>query len=291
MRTKFFVAFAFILGVSATGHAQKQIQLLATLVDATAAGDVAPSDFTVTEDGKPATVTKVEVIETKPKIQILIDNGTGMPSSSLADLRSGVRALLQGLPEGIEVTIVQTAPQPRFLERATTDRAKLLAAVDRITPDTGTGRFVESLHEASQRIDKDKSGRYTVVTIGTSSGDADVRERDVQGLMKNVQTSGATIHVILMSAMNTGSGGQMQGEVGQRVAQLSGGRFEKINAASRIPTLMQEMAAQIAQTLGGASRQVRITVDRPADASGDLGKLGLKAPNRVVTNVTLVPPN
>ena len=65
------------------------------------------------------------------------DNGVGIPPESISDLRTGVRGLIEAIPDGVEVTLVTTAPQPRFLERATTDRQKLLAAQDDIIKETG----------------------------------------------------------------------------------------------------------------------------------------------------------
>jgi hypothetical protein len=292
MRLKIFAIGALALSVAGAAFAQKQLQLLATISDP-AGGKVdavAPADVSVTEDGKPATITKVEVVETTPKVQILIDNGLGMPSESLSDLRNGLRNILQKLPEGVEVTIVTTAPQPRFLERATTDRAKLLAAVDKLAPDTGAGRFVESLYEASQRIDKDKAGRYTIVTLGTSSGDTDVRERDMQQMQKNIQANGVLVHVVLLTSVNrSAGGGYVQAEVGQAVAGMTGGRFEKIGVANRIPTLLQEIGDQMVQTLGGSTRQFRISLDRPGGASGNLGKVSISVTGKLVSSVSIVP--
>ena len=110
-----------------------------------------------------------------------------------ADLRNGVRGLIQALPPSLEVTLVTTAPQPRFLERATTDRVKLISAVDRLSPDSGAGRFVESMFEATERIAKDEKGRYTIISFGTTSGDAQVRESDVQKTIERVQQRGTTV--------------------------------------------------------------------------------------------------
>jgi hypothetical protein len=289
MRTVF--AAAVILGLSLTVHAQKQISLLATVTDPGGApiDTIDPAAVRVTENGTNATVVKVEPLVRTPKVQILIDNGSGIPAEALGDLRKGVTGLLEALPPNIEVTLVTTAPQPRFLERATTDRAKLLKAVDRLAPDTGTGRFVESLFEATERIEKDKEGIYTIITLGTTAGDALFTENDVKRIMQRVGGGRIRVFVALVEGRvgTTLSGGQIQMDLGQGAAQSSGGRFEKISATSRLVTLLPEIGAEVAKTMGGASKQFRITIDRPGGASGELGKLSLGVVGKQVNSVAV----
>jgi hypothetical protein len=270
--------------------AQRQLQLMATVTDPNGAQleTIDPKEVRVMENDVEGTILKVEAVDRVPKVQVLIDNGTGMPSESIGDLRKGVRGLLEALPPDIEVTIVTTAPQPRFLERATKDRQKLLDSVNRLAPDSGAGRFVESLHEATSRIDRDKDATYTIVTVGTSSGDVNVRERDVNQVLERVQQRRTVVHaVVLTSVGRTASGGVIQGELGQAASQATGGRFENLAVPNRLATLLPEIGAQMAKTMGGSSRQFRVTVERPAGASGDLGKLGISVAGKLVSNVSI----
>jgi len=292
MRVKLLAA-AMVIGAATTGVlAQQQFRLIATVVDPNGAevATVAATDVRVSEDGMPATVVEVEAIERVPKVQLLIDNGIGMPNASIGDLRAGVRGFLEALPPGIEVQIVTTAPQPRFLERATTDRAKLLSAVDRLTPDSGAGRFVESLHEATDRVrrDSNEDASYTIVTVGTMSGDANVRDSDMQQTLQRVQQNGITVHVVLLSTVaSTASGGFAQTELGQAVTQVSGGRYESLAVANRLTTLLPEIGKQMAPTLGPGAKQFRFVVNRPAGASGDFGKISFSVAGKLVPSVTL----
>ena len=288
--TRLAVIAAAVCVAGSSPLAQRQLQILATVTDpnGAAVATLDPAAVRVTENGVEGKILKVEPLDREPKVQILIDNGLGMPQESLGDLRTGLRGLLEALPPDVEVTLVTTAPQPRFLERATKDRQKLLDSVNRLTPDTGAGRFIESLHEATDRIERDKTGRYTIVSVATASGDTDVRERDVQQIMQRVPSRGTTVHVILLTSPGrTASGGFVQGEVGQAVSKGSGGRFENIAVANRVATLLPEIGAQMAKSLGGSSRQFRITVERPGGASGDLGKMGLGIAGMLVADVSI----
>ena len=294
MRRRLLMAALFSISVFAGGtSAQRQIQLYATIVDSTGApaASVAPADVQVLENDVEAKVLKVEAIELTTKVQILIDNGSGVGSGNLTSLRNGVRGLIEALPQGLEVTLVTTAPQPRFLVRATTDRQALLAGVDKLAPDSTAGRFVESLGEALQRFERDKADFFSViVTLGTTVGDNRVLDRDIQQIFERAQKKPTTVHVVMVSGSvgQSASGGVVQQEVGTRIAQNTGGRYESIAAASRIATLLPEIGAQVAKSSQGQTKQFRITAERPAGKGDAPSKISMSARSGLaVTKVTI----
>jgi hypothetical protein len=293
MRSTLLAAMVMALCLATSGVlAQRQLSLVATITDPSGAEvtTIDPKDVRVTENGEAATVLKVEPVNRSPKVQVLIDNGIGMPPESIGDLRTGLRGLLEALPPDIEVTVVTTAPQPRFLVRPTTDRKSILETVNRLSPDTGAGRFVESLFEATQRIERDKQqdAAYTIVTVGTASGDANVRDRDIKQTMERLAKYRPVVHVAMLTQVGrSASGGVVQAEVGQAAAQNTGGRYENIAVPNRLATLLPEIGAQLGKTLGAGSRQFRFTVDRPGGASGDLGKMAMGVSGKVVATVMI----
>lgn len=279
MRKLFLIGILFGFMVAAPS-AQEQFQLLASVVDATGAAvtTLAAEDVRVLENGVEGKIVKIEPVDKRVTLQLLLDNGIGLGSENLLHLRNGVRDLLGKIPEGVEVTMVTTAPQPRFLVRATTDRKALLEGVDRLAPDTGAGRFVESLNEATQRIEREKPDTAPIIiAAATTSGDTNVRERDVEQLMKRLQERPTTVHVILLTGGRSASGGGTQTNVGIAVTEMTRGQYEGINAGSRLATLLPELGDLVAQAATQQSRQYRLTVDRPAGSSGDLGQLSLGA--------------
>jgi hypothetical protein len=268
--------------------AQKQFQLYATILDMTGepAASVAPEDVRVSADGADAKVLKVEPIEWTTKVQILVDNG-GIGSTNLISLRNGLRGLIEALPPGLETTIVTTAPQPRFLVRATTDRKALLDGVDKLAPDSGAGRFVESLGEALQRFERDKADFFgVIVSLGTTSGDNRVLDRDINQIFERAQKKPTTVHVVMLTTGvgQTASGGVVQQELGMGITKTTNGRYEAINAPSRIATLLPDLGAQIAKGSQGKSRQFRITAEHSASPS----KISMSGRNgKIVTSVTI----
>jgi len=273
--------------MGATLKGQEQFTLLASFVErgsGNAVETVAAADVTVTEDGVPATVVKVEPVARTVKVQVLIDNGAGV-GRNIVELRNGVRGLVEALPPDVETTLVATAPQPRFLVKATKNRDELLKGIDRLAPDSGTGRFTESLAEAAERANKEKDTFTVIIAAGTTSGDAKVLDSDVQRAFEQVGRKPMIVHVLLYAGERSASGGVTQTEVGERVAQMTGGRYEFINAMTRYSTLLPELGAEVAKQISGNTRQFRVTVQRPAGKKGDLGKVSVSSTSKALNGL------
>lgn len=282
MRFKLVAAMAVVLCAAAPGvQAQEQFQVYASVSDAAGnpIGMIEPTDIDVLENGREGKVVKVEPVNWPVKVQLLLDNGVGLGGSNLQILKDGVKGLLEALPEGVEVTIVTTAPQPRFLVRATTDKAMMLEGLGRLAPDGGAGRFVESINEATQRIERDKSDHFPVIIMsGTTSGDTNVMKRDVKRIFERLQKKPTTVHVVLLSSTaGSASGGANQTQVGIAVTEYTRGRYENIAAATRLASLLPEIGKQVAESHEKQSSQFRLTVQRPDGAKGDLGPVSARA--------------
>src|SRR5687768_5554231 len=287
MRLKLFAAAVGVCLLASVPAAQnsKQIQVFASILDASGAPakTVVADDIRLMENGADAKVTKVEPVNWPVKLQILLDNGIGLGSQNVQQLKNGVKALLDAMPENLEVTLVSTAPQPRFLAKPTTERAVVQKGLDVLAPDTGAGRFVESLAEATQRIEKDKGDYFPVIiSVGTTSGDTQVRESDVERMMKRLEARPTTVHVILFNAGTGSSGGGNQTQIGISVTKYTGGKFENINSPTRITPLLTEWGKEVATMVQRQSNQFRVTADRPAGASGDIGKISMGAKSPLV---------
>ena len=281
MRSKLLVAVAVILCCAARDARAQQFQVYASVADASGnpVTSLEPADLRVTEGGAEAKIVKVEPVNWPVKVQLLLDNGVGLGSGNLQILKDGVKGLIDALPDNLEVTIVTTAPQPRFLVRPTTDKAMMIEGLGRLAPDSGAGRFVESINEATQRIEKDKTDSFPVIIMaGTSSGDSNVLDRDVKRIFERIQKKPTTVHVVLLNATSgSASGGANQTQVGMSLTQATRGRYESIAAATRLATLLPEIGKQVAESVAKQSHQFRLTLERPAGAKGDLGQVSAGA--------------
>jgi hypothetical protein len=248
------------------------------------ADTLTPADVRVTEDGFTANVLKIEPVVRSVKVQVLIDNGSGV-GKNLGELRNGVRRLVEALPADIETTLVTTAPQPRFLARATKNRDELLKSVDRLAPDSGTGQFTESLSEAAERANRDTDAFTVIIAAGSTSGDARVLESDMQQALDRVRRKPMIVHVLLYTGERASTGGVTQVEVGERAAQMTGGRYEFINTMNRYVTLLPELGSEVAKQITGNTRQFRITAQRPDGKRGDLGKVSISVTGKALAGV------
>ena len=277
MRSKLLMGVAVALCVASDVRAQQQVQLYASVADVTGkpVATLEPADLKVLEGGVEAKIVKVEPVSWPVKVQLLVDNGIGLGGQNIQSLKDGIKGLIEALPENLEVTIVTTAPQPRFLVRPTTDKAMMVEGLSRLAPDGGAGRFVESMNEATQRIEKDKTDHFPVIiSSATSSGDANVLERDVKRIFERIQKRPTTVHVVLLnSTTGSATGGANQTQVGLAVTQATRGRYESIAVPTRLATLLPELGKQVAASHEKQSHQFKITVERPAGKSGELGQL------------------
>jgi len=278
MRSKLLIGIALALCVAAgTVRAQQQLQLYASVADVTGkpVASLEPSDLKVMEGGVEAKIVKVEPVNWPVKVQLLLDNGIGLGGQNIQSLKDGVKGLVEALPDNLEVTIVTTAPQPRTLVRPTTDKKAMIEGLSRLAPDSGAGRFVESLNEATQRIEKDKTDHFPVIiSSATSSGDANVLERDVKSIFARIQKKPTTVHVVLLnSTTGSATGGANQTQVGLAVTQATRGRYESIAVPTRLATLLPELGKQVAVSVEKQTHQFRLTLERPAGKSGEVGQL------------------
>jgi hypothetical protein len=279
-----------LVTVALTGavlDAQERFTLLASFVEPGSGNPVetlTPADVSVTEDDLTATIVKLEPVVRSGKVQVLIDNGAGI-GRNIVELRNGVRRLLEALPSAIDTTLVTTAPQPRFLVRATKNRDELLKGVDGLTPDSGAGRFTESLTEAVERANKDRDAFTVLITAGTTSGDARILDSEVKRALDPIRHKPMIIHVLLYAGERSASGGVAQVEVGERAARMTGGRYEFINSMTRYSTLLPELGAEVEKQLAKNTRQFRITVQRPDGKRGELGKISVSSTSKKLSGL------
>jgi hypothetical protein len=286
LRPVFPALVTVVLSGAALG-AQERFTLLASFIDPAsgkAAETLTPADVGVSEDGLPAKVVAVEPVVRSVKVQVLIDNGAGT-GRNIGELRNGVRRLVETLPPDTDTALVTTSPQPRFLVRATKNREELLKGVDRLTPDSGTGRFTESLAEAAERATKEKDAFTVIIAAGTTSGDTKILDSDMQRALEQIGRKPMIVHVLLYAGERSASGGVAQVEVGERAAQMTGGRYEFINSMSRYSTLLPDLGAEVAKQLAGNTRQFRITVQRPDGKRGELGKVSVSSTSKTLSGL------
>jgi hypothetical protein len=251
-------------------HAQQPIQVFLSAVDSDGKPitDLRAEDVEIQTDGADCTTTRFEAIDWPTKLTLMVDNSPVF-NDALRQLREALRAFVMALPVDMEVSLLSTAPAPRFIYKPGTDRVKLMSSIDLITPDNAAPRFIDALSEAADRAAKEKSAKEkhdffpVFVIIGNNSVEgSSARDYQITKLFKQTVETAATIHIVMLSnssrQLDIGTGTN-QIEVGLKLTQLTGGRYEAIAAQTRLTTLLAEYATQIAKSQVRQSHQYRIT--------------------------------
>ena len=276
-------------------HAQQPIQVYLSAVDSDGmpVTDLRAEDVAVQVDGSVCKPAKFEEINWPVKLQLMVDNGP-VHSDALRQLREALRLFLKELPADMEVTIVSIDPAPRFIYKAGSDRVKMLSSIDLITPDSGAPKFIDAMSEAAERVDKEKKDKnkekgnfFPVFMMIGSAGleGSNPRDYQIQKLFKQVGDNAITVHVVMQQNPNRSTDvatGTNQIEVGIRLTQGTGGRYEAINTETRLSTLLPEYAKQIARSHARQSHQYRITcvptsVGPPKQVMANTSRSGLSA--------------
>jgi hypothetical protein len=280
LRTIALVVAAALVGLPASEtvvYAQQPIQLFLSAVDddGKPVTDLKAEEVLVQVDGADCSTTRFEAIDWPTKLTVMVDNSPVF-NDALRQLREALRAFVTALPTEIEVSLISTAPAPRFVYKQGSDRVKLMSSIDLLTPDGAAPRFIDALAEAADRAAKEKAGKeknnfFPVFFIIGNNGVEGSSPRDYQvtKLFKQTAENAVTVHIVMLSnssrQVDIGSGTN-QIEVGLRLTQLTGGRYEAIAAQTRLTTLLPEFARQIAKSHARQSHQYRITCQPPAGA-------------------------
>jgi len=220
----------------------------------------------VLEDDQPRETVSVEPVFWPTRLYLLVDNSRAI-TQSLTRIREGLRGLVQALPaEGVEIELVSIAPQPRRIVRMTADFEEVLEGIDLIAPDSGALAFVDSLVEASDRIDDDDSPHFPVVLIVAGNGNDPTggMDRKLRRLQEQAFEQPVTHHFVIWSSggLSAASAGVQSG-VADSLSQMTGGRYEAIAAIERLESLLPEIGAQIATSYQNQQGQIRVTYTRP----------------------------
>ena len=165
------------------------------------------------------------------------------------------------------------------MEKPTTDHQKLLQALDRLSPDSGAGLFFDALAEAGNRVEKDKGAYFPVfLMLATDFGrNSGVMDREYERLQKRILQYGITVHFLLFNSGGERVGsvaGGIQTDVGLALTKLSGGRFENINAPTRLPTLLPEFVKSLAASNLRQMNELRVTYERSGKDSKPVQQVG-----------------
>jgi hypothetical protein len=230
--------------------------------------------------------------------------------------RTGLKKFFAGLPRDIPVSLIATAPNPRWLVRETTDRIAIENGIGLITPDEGLGRFSDALIEYAARLDtefRDVSAERlqpylpVLVSIATTNQDGSDVQRDANvKMITSLRKHRVWTTQIMISPgrATTAPGGLpaieydegQNAEIAKAVQEMTRGRYIPVTGSGTSAlssALLPELAQAITLRYIRQMTQHRIVMERPPGAKGPMRDFSLtllhhpKATIRVSTDGNL----
>jgi hypothetical protein len=308
------VGIALVAAAAVTTSAQEQsvIFLYAMDRDGVPILELEPSDLAIREDVGASSVVSIERFGWPLEVTVLLDNGPAT-REWLVHYRNGLKKFFAGLPPGVPVSLIATAPAPRWLFRDTTDRVQIENGVDRTTPDDGLGRFSDALIEYSRRLDEEfrnvteeQLPPYlpVLVSVGTSTQDGSlVRRDDNAKMITSLRKHRTWTNLVLINPSRGGTspvtsdeggfsvtGGVpsvfadegQNAEVAKALQEYTGGRYIPMTGSGTsglATSVMPELARDITLRYIRQMSQHRIVIERPTGAAGPMKAFSLRLSN------------
>jgi hypothetical protein len=304
-------AAVLVAGAATVLRAQQRFDIFLLAFDnkGFAVTDLKAEELQFREDDKPGTVVRLDRYRWPVKVTVLVDNGRGgvagvgtgslagaggtadCSSNNLVHYRNGLKKMFEALPTDVEVTLIATAPNPRYLVKPTADPVQIQKGVNLLVPDNEfVGRFTDSLTEYAQRLDiefkqltREERPPYlpVLVVVGSTAVDGSHIERDrAQRMLNSLRNYGVWTNFVMVSPCSRAAIDLDEGNtvlVAKAVQEATRGRYESIasGGTSRLATLLPEIGQQIASRHLKQMLQYRVTLERPAGATGNFGNTGI----------------
>jgi hypothetical protein len=216
------------------------------------------SDFEVREGGASRTVTRVGPAGGTMRIALLVGNGF-LSGAAINDMRAGLQAFTEALPEQDEILFATIARQFRLRVPPTADRKKLKDSIGLLFLDTGSGTaLIDSLLEADDRFLRKAPDRRPVFVIVTTDGpeSSGVRIEVLNQRIHELSQRAATEHAIVLSHPAEGKGNEP--EICMSLTRSTGGHYEAIGTTSSLPDRLKALASLILDAHRQAGSQYQI---------------------------------
>jgi hypothetical protein len=233
-------------------------QIVVTVVDRAGAPvmDLAPSDFTIREDGVTRDITNAGLAQSAMRIALMLDSGDAM-KKTLDDMRLGVLRFAEAVPPPHEIMLVTTGRHVRVHVPPTTDRKQIVDAAAGLSIDGAGTALMDSLVDIDDRFMKPARDRWAVFVILTSDGteSSSVSIEKFNAWLLGLPSRGISAHAISIKYR----GGGMPERVAEYVTDAADGHYESLNLSNTVPDKMAALGRQIAADYDRGKSRYQIT--------------------------------
>jgi hypothetical protein len=283
--------------------------------------DLKETDLSMKEDAGQGTVTSVKRFGWPLRVTILVDNGpkaSGIETGNmLQHTRNGLKKFFENIPRDVPVSLLTTAPTPRFLARDEKDPAKLEKAIGLVVQepaDGAYGRFSDSLVEYAFRLE-DEFGKYeglppylpVLIVISTTTQDGSlVRKEDNIRMITTLRKYRVWTNLIMVTPNKPAQVDDLQsiptveidelqvGEIANVLKDNTDGRYFPVTGSgttSLNTKLLPDLARDISARYIKQMFQHKVVVERAAGATGPIRNLAVGVNREGVQYVLALDPN
>lgn len=257
-----------------------------------------PADFTVTENGKPLTVSKAAPLvkgQSGIALALVIDGSGSMKGKPIEDTKAAAVKVIEALEPNDRAAVVVFGTRVDTLQELTADRAALTKAVTSISAKDDWTALYDGVYAGMKAIAESKLPRKVVLLL--SDGDDNRSAMVLTDCIRYGEATGISVFVV-------GLGHQVNRDALQRLASLTGGqaryssdpqelalmhrtiaeRVEReyaLEFTSSLPRVPEARKLAIAVTAAGATgtaqREYALTVVPPPSRTGVYVSLALFA--------------
>ncbi|MGB7070236.1 MAG: VWA domain-containing protein, partial [Pyrinomonadaceae bacterium] len=219
------------------------------------------TDFEITENGDPREILSMGLASTPFNLVLLLDV-SGSIENYVNFIRKAARSFVNTVEPKDRVSIVTFSDDVKTLSALSTDKHALSKSVDTFEAGGGTA-YYDAMGYALTEIIRPLKGERTAIVILTD-GDDNRSFLPFETLLGSIQESGALIYplyvpsgLIAASAYNPidsavdplrskymGLAVKVEGE-GEKLAEVSGGRYYSITQLSQIQTAYDDIVRQL----------------------------------------------
>jgi hypothetical protein len=245
--TALFLALLLVPRFAATQSRVREVYVRVLDSAGTPVPGLGTADFEVQEGGVARRITRVGPASSTMRIALLVDNGE-LTSPALMQLRAGLSAFVDAVPDHNEIAFATIARRFRLRVPPTTDRSKVKDSISVLIGDSGSGSaLLDGVFESHDAFFRKVDNRRPVIVIVTSEGGEtrSILREELNARINAVIDRGVTVHAIVLRHPGQGRGNEL--ELCTDLTRWTGGHLDMIGANTEsLPDKLKAIGALVA---------------------------------------------
>ena len=215
--------------------------LVVSVTGSAVTGTLTPSNFAVTEAGQAipeVTVRTLAQTNVQPVTVALVMDMSVTAGQAINEAKAAARAFVSGVPANVRIALISFSTTPTVRVPFTTDKARLLAAINALQAG-GRTAFFDALVMAADLLRGQTGAQHNVVAM--SDGENNASQRSISEAIEAVRSVEAPITAVGLqtTVLNTD-------RLQRLAAAVEGGRYIPVGQPAQLAAAFQQVAADIA---------------------------------------------